>query len=730
MELLYVWVEEYGNIKRQGFNFSPNYDFKVKEENGEYILVDNFETSGKKKQPEKFFGNNISNITAIVGKNGSGKSNLLYALRNKSINQPVDDEDKKREFIYIAKLNPKDTKLKLITNIEKVSFNEDKLDKEDKIDKSTHDTKGIFYTTIPYQNEAHVDLNILNVEFATYDINNRNSSLKNEMLDKIKSLEENEKLSYTNIKSILEDDLSIYESSLPEYINALSFISNTTFIKSSVGEVVKKNVSIELNLKSTIYSESLSSFIKNESIKMIKTCYQTNRRDKTFFENLIFNFLCTKKEYIDEFEKKNPKSFEKLFVIDKEIVESISSDSEKSQIKTFENSIVKIEKLVKDKEWYKISIAKKNYKEIISNLSILSNVVSCSFYPLMSSGQLQLMKIFSKIHRETKFDINNYIILLDEPDLTLHPEWQRVFLSEIKLWLNSITHLNFQIILTSHSPFVASDLPRENVIMLDTDKDGNCIVKKDKEIKTFGANIFDLYTEAFFVESSFGEFSKGKIKEVVELLTYETKDNERKYNIDKDGFINEKYKEDLESIPKEIEKLKKLIKELEEYNQYNHIKQLELNKKLNEIYLPLNIKKRSTQNYSKLKIKWRNKRYQNYEKTSKYISNYKDTYSKRNAFKLQIYSNNMIISENQVELEYLKNTETVEIIRKQLFNEIEYILNSIGEPLVKNKLQKMYDEYRNHKNSAEYKKEKLKELMKKTGMSREDLESLLENGEI
>ena len=64
MELLYVWVEEYGNIKKQGFNFSPNYDFEVKEqENGEYTLVDNFETSGKKKQPENFFGDIISNIT-------------------------------------------------------------------------------------------------------------------------------------------------------------------------------------------------------------------------------------------------------------------------------------------------------------------------------------------------------------------------------------------------------------------------------------------------------------------------------------------------------------------------------------------------------------------------------------------------------------------------------------------------------------------------------------------
>jgi hypothetical protein len=38
MELLYIWIEKYKNIERQGFNFSPLYDFEftVKEgENGE-----------------------------------------------------------------------------------------------------------------------------------------------------------------------------------------------------------------------------------------------------------------------------------------------------------------------------------------------------------------------------------------------------------------------------------------------------------------------------------------------------------------------------------------------------------------------------------------------------------------------------------------------------------------------------------------------------------------------
>lgn len=207
------------------------------------------------------------------------------------------------------------------------------------------------------------------------------------------------------------------------------------------------------------------------------------------------------------------------------------------------------------------------------------------------------------------------MVILDEPDIFMHPEWQRVYISVLKEFFEKFyKDKKIKIILTSHSPFVASDLPRENVIMLDTydekdeetkrdkedpkyQKNGNCKVVNDKKIKTFGANIFDLYTEAFFVTSSFGEFAKRKIKEVVKELT---PDDKNKYGI---------------------------------------------------------------------------------------------------------------IAEERVK-------------------EIEYIINSIGEKLVKNKMQKMYDEYRNHKDSEEYKKEQIKELKKKIGINKDELQKLLDNGDL
>ena len=88
MELVYLWVEKYKNIHEQEFNFSSRFtcDYDGKElsikENDDYI--------------ENFFGDNV-NITAIVGKNGSGKSSVLNAI----INSKQDDPTMKQKYILV-----------------------------------------------------------------------------------------------------------------------------------------------------------------------------------------------------------------------------------------------------------------------------------------------------------------------------------------------------------------------------------------------------------------------------------------------------------------------------------------------------------------------------------------------------------------------------------------------------------------------------------------------------
>ena len=75
MELVYLWVEDYKNIKEQGFNFSPRFKCKYDKKSNELTIKD------KSKDYISIFPDNI-NVTAIVGENGSGKTSILEKLNS------------------------------------------------------------------------------------------------------------------------------------------------------------------------------------------------------------------------------------------------------------------------------------------------------------------------------------------------------------------------------------------------------------------------------------------------------------------------------------------------------------------------------------------------------------------------------------------------------------------------------------------------------------------------
>ena len=73
MELLYLYIEDDGKkIKDCEFNFSPQYKFHYRKDKKflEFKEIEDY-------IPNFWNVENISNITAIIGKNGSGKSNLI-----------------------------------------------------------------------------------------------------------------------------------------------------------------------------------------------------------------------------------------------------------------------------------------------------------------------------------------------------------------------------------------------------------------------------------------------------------------------------------------------------------------------------------------------------------------------------------------------------------------------------------------------------------------------------
>lgn len=151
----------------------------------------------------------------------------------------------------------------------------------------------------------------------------------------------------------------------------------------------------------------------------------------------------------------------------------------------------------------------------------------------MSSGQRQMLFQLSTLmyhmlnlksvpHKEIRY--HNVNLILDEIEVCFHPEYQRMFLTRMLDLLCNKLHLNddfgIHIWLTTHSPFILSDVPDPLITYM---KDGHLLSNGDKErmqIKApMAANISDLLHQSFFLEQGFiGEYSRRKILDAISFM--------------------------------------------------------------------------------------------------------------------------------------------------------------------------------------------------------------------
>ena len=138
-----------------------------------------------------------------------------------------------------------------------------------------------------------------------------------------------------------------------------------------------------------------------------------------------------------------------------------------------------------------------------------------------SSGEKQMLNsigaIVYHLHNlantasEIKYD--NVNLIMEEIELYYHPEYQRLFFSQLldlikRAKLGNIKNVN--IVFVTHSPFILSDIPKCNVLFL---KDG--MPKDIMQENTFGANIHSLLKNGFFMPNlPIGEFAYEKINKL------------------------------------------------------------------------------------------------------------------------------------------------------------------------------------------------------------------------
>ncbi|WP_434059840.1 hypothetical protein [Myroides odoratimimus] len=193
----------------------------------------------------------------------------------------------------------------------------------------------------------------------------------------------------------------------------------------------------------------------------------------------------------------------------------------------------------------------------------------------ISSGQFQKIALLSSISYHLKnidsikgndqleniitsnnqyYSYENILIILDEIELYAHPDQQRVFISDLIDILrsekfNKITNIN--IVFVTHSPFILSDIPSQNVLKLDEGK-----VVKESEVNSFGANIHDLLAGDFFLENNtMGKFASSKIDSIIKQLYMSKTKKELDNNISNKLFtdsMRDEFKRTKEKLEKEL----------------------------------------------------------------------------------------------------------------------------------------------------------------------------------
>ena len=99
----------------------------------------------------------------------------------------------------------------------------------------------------------------------------------------------------------------------------------------------------------------------------------------------------------------------------------------------------------------------------------------------LSTGEKTLL---SKVLYLYFKDYKNEVILIDEPELSLHPSWQNKVL---KIYKNFAKLNNCQVIIATHSPHIIASADNKYIRFLEKNEEGNIIVVND--IEAYGRDI-------------------------------------------------------------------------------------------------------------------------------------------------------------------------------------------------------------------------------------------------
>ncbi len=499
MELIYLWVEDYKNIHNQGFNFSSKFNCHY---DGETLIIDdNIDKDGNKQYIENFFGENI-NVTAIVGKNGSGKSNFIKFTRLFLTNEKSEEY---RGFLIfynnkIYLLNNSNLTFEKINNLTRFEHED-----TDYSEKNWLETDNILNSAFPifdYSSTYDLTINSLsNQIFPIYPEKDKGIiNILNEENENTKNIVFN----YHILKEYETYQKAFKDFFIPKYIKVSIDLNILNILNKD--NIPQENIQNKINQKEyTILYDEIIQRINSYEPYMID--------DNSSLSFLMEDVLL--KEYLSKIDFLNDTSlYEKSMTTEDNLI-WYKFDIDNLTIEEIKKLTHNIEPFFhleistkEDKEYNNLSFGEKQLISILNQIHYLGYKETIHEY-LEESEVDDPAGTFTTLKKE-KLNINNLIIFFDEIDIGFHPDWQKRTIQYIVDFLSLISEKKFHLIFTTHSPFLLSDIPKENIIFLNDKLSIN---------QTFGANIHTLLSDSFFMEDGLmGEFAKNKIQEIMDFL--------------------------------------------------------------------------------------------------------------------------------------------------------------------------------------------------------------------
>ncbi len=506
MALIALVIKRYNELfKEEVFNFSD-----------EYKVDFNFETNELQidKNPdyiENFYGESIYNISPVVGINGTGKTTVLNKISDYSPDKSEQDPD--NQYFFLFELGKQEDKVRF-----KVSYNNLLVDTDGNQNRSFNyilednsEPQKILYVNLQTKGGGTIGYRTtLNQEGLAMFINSYLWLNDRKIISSVLSCS----------LEIEPYGLNDYTNSIPIGINAIGF-----FIYKSIHNI--------------FYEED--EFIKKLlSESLLSKCEKYLKEDVSDYENYGFDLLIEivkeldKNEVKDETRKIRKEYVESIITIANIFIEIrkngslVDSNSSSILLKYTNNNRFLFEKLnsrllqyTKSKEL--MSSLCFNLNENINNYLLVKETPNYH----MSTGEGNLIEIFSQLfsyllmYEKNDEDI---ILLVDELETGMHLEWSRKL---IKILIDNLSEIledegkgrRIQLIFTTHSPYMLSDIKPGNVIMIEKNQETGCAEGKVLQ-NTFAKNIQEIMKENL-IDNIYGDLALAKIDSMISILNGE-----------------------------------------------------------------------------------------------------------------------------------------------------------------------------------------------------------------